>query len=303
MERPAGAPPAALTRRNRETAMSMEATGKDPRTAILEDREIHAHIKKVLRLRGRAPDVAEDICQRVLMDALTDENLPVDDREQARLYLAGCARHKAIDDERARKRVMNKRVELNAELDADPHARDLEKMAFADRVWGYAVERFPGKADWLFRYLILGETHAEIAGYVGKSPSRVRDDISKMMRTLRGVSYVTALFMLVVGGWGMFEHPGRRTVQDNDLSDRVSHRVEAPAVEPTADQLRDRARDWCSQRVWNECLRDISRAMQLDPNGITEADWKLREKAQDELEGGFNAKPSWPQYRPKAPKK
>jgi DNA-directed RNA polymerase specialized sigma24 family protein len=267
--------------------MSIQGNNVDRRAEVLSDPAIHESIRTVARLRGMTRDFARDIAQQVLLEALTDENLPLDDKEQTRLYLGGCARHKAIDHVRSTEIRTKTRIETHEQSGRDP-----ETSALAARLWEVVVGRFPGKSDMLFRYLILGETHAEIAGWYRKPPSTVRNDISDMMRALRNTTFVCAFLVVFVGGSSAW-HRMTRPVSDSQLSDTTAHRYEAPPVEPTAAQLRDRARDWCRQRVWGECITDIDHAYRLDPSGDTEQWQKLREYAQDELEGGFSAKPGY----------
>lgn len=275
--------------------MTIQAKVVDRRTEILSDPKLHESVRVVARLRGMSRDVANDIAQQVLLEALTDENLPLDDPEQTGLYLRGAARHKAVDHVRALDIGARNGVRVNEKNEQEPPA-DPERVALAARVWQFVVGRFPGKSDMLFRHLILGETHAEIAGWYRKQPSSVRADISRMMQTLRNTTFACAFLMIFVGGSSAWHRMARPVTPDEQLSDATSHRVEAPPVAPSAEQLRDRARDWCRQRVWAECLDDVERARRMDPDGHTQQWEQLRMHALEELEGGAWAKPGLPIY-------
>src|SRR6202044_2832987 len=99
----------------RSIPVAMDGTDPERRRKILADPKVHKAIRAVARLRGVSSDQVDDILGEVCADALEDAKLPLGDAEQARLYLCGMARFKAVDLARQRKRDLEFREAQESE--------------------------------------------------------------------------------------------------------------------------------------------------------------------------------------------
>jgi DNA-directed RNA polymerase specialized sigma24 family protein len=276
----------------------MGGTEDERRKKILSDRALHDAIRAVARLRGMPSYDLDVILDSVVLDAMTDPHLPLDDADDARRYLCACARNKTIDDGRRRGRRARREVQVT-ENEAAPGDAPPDEIAFASRLVREGEKRFPRTFPWFLRNTFNGESHVKIAVEANVSPGHVRHEVYVIRRALQGFSALAVLFALVVliRQWTL---PGGRHVDhDRDLAATASAPV-VPSAAPSASAeptpaetgrlLREQARLAFEQGDWDLCLHDLGYADAVDPAGATPETRALFEKVQKKLTTE-NAKP------------
>jgi|HubBroStandDraft_2_1064218.scaffolds.fasta_scaffold42084_1 DNA-directed RNA polymerase specialized sigma24 family protein len=281
--------PAGLTlgRPGRHIALSVMGTGDPRRHAILSDARVLDSIRTVIRGRGVGESDIDDVLHDVIEAACADASLPLEDKEQTRAYLCGCARYKSIDDARARKkqRESHGEVELDALASADLPA---DQRALAHELDAQGQKAFPFTYPWFRRFAIGGETHEEIATDPQVSVGHVANEISTIRRALR--AFALAGFALLVGalalrywkpgapaGGGPIAHSAAPAPKAPPAPSGVPS---APVSPPEAVALRDRAAHECAEGHWSDCLDELRQALVLDPSGESPAVTALRERAE-----------------------
>ncbi len=291
--------PAGLTvgRPGPDTPLSVMGTGDSRRDAILSDADVIDSIRTVIRGRGvRASDV-DDVLHDVIELACEDPNLPLEDKEQTRAYLCGCARYKSIDDARARKKQRMRRgdVELDSLASADLPA---DQRALAHELDAQGKKAFPFTYDWFRRFAIGGETHAQIAADPRVTVGHVANEVSTIRHALR--AFALAGLALFVGAFALHfwkpgaPHGGGPIAHSAAPAPKAppvpSVAPSAPVSPPEAMALRDRAKHECADGHWGDCLADMQQALKLDPSGESPELRAMRERAEAATES-FEAKP------------
>jgi DNA-directed RNA polymerase specialized sigma24 family protein len=259
---------ASPTSRPRKAAVRDEARR---RRELLSDPAILESIRTVLRLRGVPPQDIEDVLHSVLLVAQNSPGLPLDDREQTRLFLGGIARHKAVDHARGRKRAQKRRVagdpeEHLARLASREPPPDV--LVSARRLLELGRKLFPRTHGW-FERSIQGDTCVAIAADAHVAEGTVSSEISMIRRTLREAATAVVVFLFLVAGI--------RTLT------REPGDVATPPRE-WAHELRDQAQRECAAEQWKACRDDLEKAAEADPEGDTQEQRDLRAKAQSELD-------------------
>jgi len=242
------------------------------RKKILSDPALHEAIRKVIRLRGVPRQDVEDILNAVIADAHDDPGLPLNDPEAARHRLCGTARHKSIDDARARKRTKARVVQPGPEM-PEPHPLRPEDQVLARSLAEHGKKRFPLTFSWFERSRVHGESPASIAADAKVSAGYVRHELSNIGRALRAVTAAAAAIFVVVFGvrqWKLYNEPVS-----------VGHGRAAPDARATA--LREVAKGECANEQWAACLRDLNKANEIDPANQTRELWELRAKAEQKV--------------------
>jgi DNA-directed RNA polymerase specialized sigma24 family protein len=275
------------------------------RKELLADPAMHGEIRKVLRARGVPREDIEDLLGEVVAEAMTNERLPLADREQDRLYLGQCARHKAIDHARARKRRSTRLVSPDDDMPA-PEPLTMEQRLFAARLFDFSKAHFPRTHVWLSRFAVEGESQAAIAQDARVAESRVRAEISDIRRTLQRLAVVTAAAVIVLlVGLRLLRLPGGHRVGGGEPIAQSAKPPAAPvpsvAPAPSAENpdvklaaaLRERARREIDRGDWDLASGNLEKAYELDSAGETPEMKTLRLEARDRTDNS-EAKP----YRP-----
>jgi DNA-directed RNA polymerase specialized sigma24 family protein len=247
----------------------MASKDRERRRAILSDPKIHAAIRSVARMRGVPTFELDDVVNEVIADACEDDNVPLGDVEQARLYLRACSRHKAIDRARVRIREMERHVVADPNLPAVESAPP-EDRAFVRRLLDAGKSLFPRTHRWFERVVLDGESHVSIAAEASVSPGHVRHEVSVIRRSLRALGTVAAACVVLVFGlqtWSIVRLRG---------FEPTTH----PAPQASAQDLRELAKGECGRENWAVCAEELRRASVLDPNGDTPALHALLEMAE-----------------------
>jgi DNA-directed RNA polymerase specialized sigma24 family protein len=281
-----------------EIRCTMVGIDDERRRKILSDRAVHEAIRAVARVRGMPSYDVDVILDTVVLDAMGDPRLPLDDADDARRYLCACARNKSIDDGRKRGRRARREVQAT-ENEVAPGNAPPDDIAFASRLVREGEKRFPRTFPWFLRNTLYGESHVKIAVEANVSPGHVRHEVYVIRRALQGFSAVAILFALAVFV-RQWTRPGAQQVDhDRDMAGTAS----APAVpsaapsapaKPTrvemAMALRERAAQEFARGDWADCEDDLEAADALDPAGATPETRALHQKAEKKL-GSRNAKP------------
>jgi DNA-directed RNA polymerase specialized sigma24 family protein len=266
-----------------EPLPAVDSTGDDDkrRRAHLADAEILGSVRDVIRRRGVAVDKVDDELNDVIVEALEKlESVPVD-REEARLYLCGMGRFKAIDDANDRRRELDHRAKVTPK-DADPRSPSLDELADARGYLSALKRRFPKTHEWFLRHTLGGESHGEIGASVNRSPETVRKTIKSIQESLatadkRKISLVIVAAMLAV----VFGMHRWHQISNVSWDDQLSHT--AKPFKPRSDEPRVRhlngyddpaslraiAKKECAIGQWDLCAQHLRRADSLDPDGQT----------------------------------
>jgi DNA-directed RNA polymerase specialized sigma24 family protein len=277
----------------------------EERKELLADPAMHGAIRKVLRARGVPREDVDDLLGEVIAEAMTNERLPLADQEQDRLYLGQCARHKAIDHARARKRRSARLVTPDDDMPA-PETLTMEKRLLASRLFDFSKAHFPRTHVWLSRFAVDGESQASIAQDARVAESRVRAEISDIRRTLQRLAVVTAAAVIVLLiGLRLLRLPGGHRIRGGE---EIAHSGKPPAPpvpsvvpRPSAENpdgalaaaLRERARREIDRGDWDLASGDLQKAYELDSAGETPEMKSLRLHSRDRTEM-LEAKPHRP---------
>jgi len=268
---------------------AMVGTDDPRRRTLLSDRHSHNAIRKVARKLGVSFDQLDDVVNGVVAVAIEDPKLPLDDPKEGRRYLCGIARFKAIDI--ARGYTRDEEIAEAVKADAEEEApADAEDKAHARKILEWGEKNFPRTFHWFVRHTVHDETHESIAADANVSPDHVRHTVSDIRQRMAvamatvGVAVLIALFFGVRhwrGPGGGFVDHGR------DLSSTATPRLPTPAE--MASGMRDRAKRELDAGQWDECVKDINDAQQLDPDGHSPAVQDVYQACDAKLR--FNAKP------------
>jgi DNA-directed RNA polymerase specialized sigma24 family protein len=255
--------------------MAMPERKDSRREALLTDPAIVKSIRSVLHLRGVRPQDLDDHVQQVLEEAWVSPALPLDDREEARRYLCGMARFKAIDDAHRRAKSPDSLEWLPANDRIAPVV-PFEERDLASTLAEKLAAKYPRTFSWFVRSEVHDEQHAAITHGANLSPGYVRSEVAGIRRSGRemartmGVAALT-LVLLFIGVRALLR-----------LGDPVP--VAHPNLAPyEADDLRLRATKECDAGEWKACADDLDKANALDAAGETDALRDLREKARQQL--------------------
>src|SRR6185312_14554594 len=100
------------------------------RRELLSDPRIHKSVRGVLRRRGVPADQVDDKLQELLEDVLGNLSALPLDPEEARMYLCGAGRFKAIDDAHDRKKELDHRAKVTPK-DADTRSPSMDDLVHA----------------------------------------------------------------------------------------------------------------------------------------------------------------------------
>jgi DNA-directed RNA polymerase specialized sigma24 family protein len=269
-----------LTARRPASDTAAQASMADERREkILSDPRIHESIRTVIRLRGVPRTDVDDVLNDVIEDACNDPGLPLDDPEDARLYLSGCARHKSIDHARARLRSQRRFVSATEEP-AGPQPLSIEQRVLAWKLFDLGRRLFPKTHDWFERFTLGDETHASIAADANVTAGHVRHEVSNIRRTLRTLAVAGVALFLLALGIRFATMQGARPAPHPAPSAPPS--APAPAV-AQAKALRDRATHECDRGQWDRCANDLAKANELDPGGRSDELKAMWDRARDHL--------------------
>jgi hypothetical protein len=260
--------------------------GRDPRReALLTDAAIVKSIRSVLHLRGVPRQDIDDHLQQVLEEAWTSPALPLDDREEARRYLCGMARFKAIDDAHRRAKSPDS-IEWLPAGDRVAQGVPFEERDLASSLVEKLAEKYPRTFSWFVRSELHAEQHAAIALGAHLSPGYVRSEVAQIRRSAREMARAMGVAALVL----VVLVIGVRALQRLGEPAPVAL-PERPDIAPLAARgLRLRAARKCDAGEWKACADDLDKANALDPAAETDALRDLRETARQQL-----AKPPPPQ--------
>jgi DNA-directed RNA polymerase specialized sigma24 family protein len=272
-------PPASCTDVSANDAAALER-----RRELLADRRIHKSIRAVLGCRGVAEQDIDDLLQETLIDAWRAPRLPLHDAEEARLYIGGIARFKAIDAARRRaidaaKRRNDAHDALDEEHPSAPRVAEPphEAQDYARKLLEQVRMRF-SRADWLVRSLVHEDTSEKIAADDGVCAAHVRRSVGEMrayaLEIARGLGQLVAVLFFVAIGLSLWRSPGGD--RDRHHPDHEGPTKPAPS---DARALRDRAHRECDAGEWRACADDLDEARKLDPAGETPEIVALRRSA------------------------
>jgi hypothetical protein len=261
--------------------MAMPEWKDSRREELLTDPAILNSIRGVLHQRGVPRQDIEDRLQQVLEEAWISPGLPLHDPEEARLYLCGMARFKAIDDAHQRER----RPESIDWLPANERvaqAVPIEERELAETLLQRLAEKYPRTLSWFVRSEVHDEGFAEIAQSAQLSPGYIRHEVADIRRTARqmakALGVALAVLLAIVFGMRRWRMPG----QPEPIARRpVPHTHQLAPLD--AGALRFRANNWCDVEAWQACADDLDAANALDPAGETDELRELRETARDQL--------------------
>ncbi len=241
--------------------MAMSATPPPALPEMLSDPAFRAALERFVRSRVPASEV-DDIVQSALADALASTSAP-DEREQARRWVFGIARHKVADFFRRNGREAPASLPLSDEVPAEsaPHsARDLLRWAERELPEGDQSEN---TLDWMMREA-AGDKLELIASEEKIPAPRVRQRVSRLRKHFRErwalQAAVCAVALLVVAGVLLYQQRSQPT----DIAREI------PTAQPPQDdaaRLRRVALEDCEAGRWEQCLRGLDRARDLDPAG------------------------------------
>ena len=244
------------------TALSMAdlAPTTSARHQALSDPALHRDLLRYARRRVSEHE-ADDVVQATLTDALAAERGP-DDPEEVRRWVHRIARNKIVDHYRRGKREQLSEPE-NHEVAAESSpasARDLLRWAEGE---------LPPNSDakdtleWMLREGD-GEKLEHIAGEAELPAPRVRQRVSRMRKHFRTrwaaqLAAAALLAAVVLAAWFVLRKaaPG-----EDDIA-----REKVPDTLERAREIRERALEKCDNALWDDCLRGLDEAKQLDPAG------------------------------------
>jgi DNA-directed RNA polymerase specialized sigma24 family protein len=260
---------------------------------LLADREIHESIRTVIRLRGVPRQDVEDVLNTVIADAMEDEQLPVHDREQARLYLGACARARSIDHARSRTRRSAREVEADERL---PDRSSPEQGALLASLLEHGQTRYARAFTWWFRFTVLGESQIEIALSDDVHPDHVQHAIATVRAGLRGFGSAGVMALMLMTGWvlrlhGPAAHPDEISGAATSPPSTTLAPTESPLPFDDARTLRLRAEQEVAAGQWTTAAQDLDEARLRDPNGETPEVLLLRQKIQQHLSMPVRLKP------------
>jgi len=272
------------------------------RRQLLADPKIHEAVRFVLRRRGVASDLVDDKLNELLEEVLKNLSALPLDPEEARMYLCGAGRFKAIHDAHDRKKELDHRAKVTPK-DPDTRAPSMEDLVHARAILEKGQKRFPKMIDWLLRYELGGESHGEIAASVNRSPETVRKAIKSMQASLASVDkrkmsvVIVAAMLAVVFGMHRW-HQISDVSWDDQLSQTAKQFRPRPDVPHVKElnvyddpaSLRAIAKQECTLGQWDSCQYHLERADSLDPDGQTVELVELEALAQHKLDS-MPAKP------------
>jgi len=254
---------------------------------MLGDPAFRAALERFVRARV-PPSEVDDIVQSALADALASARAPAES-EQARRWVFGIARHKVVDFFRRHGREAPASLPLSDEVPAEsaPHsARDLLRWAERELPEGGQSEN---TLEWMMREA-AGDKLESIANEERIPAPRVRQRVSRLRKHFRErwalQAAVCAVALLIVAGVLLYQ----RKLQPTDIAREV------PSARPPQDdaaRLRRVALEDCEAGRWEQCLRGLDRAREIDPKGDgSEAIRQARQAAADALRAAPQSVPS-----------
>lgn len=206
-------------------------------------------------VKRRVPEAhVDDVVQTVLISALESPSTPATEVELRR-WLTGVAKHKIADQHRKSGR------EQPAELpDIEASPAPVEERSLARWAEGRATASKDAARtlEWMAREG-EGEKLEQIAVEENVEPAAVRQRVSRMRRWMKEqwaieLALVAALALVGVMVW-----------QTLRKSSSETPRAETP--EEQARDIRKGALRACEERAFEECMRGLDRARELDPEG------------------------------------
>ncbi|MFO0616145.1 MAG: sigma factor [Polyangiaceae bacterium] len=208
-------------------------------------------------VKRRVPEAhVDDVVQTVLISALESPSTPTTEPELRR-WLTGVAKHKIADQHR--KGGREQPTEL-PDIEANPPP--VEERSLARWAEGRAIASKDAARTlrWMAREG-EGEKLEQIAVEENVEPAAVRQRVSRMRRWMKEqwaleLALVAALALVGVMVWQALRTEPKR----DDV--------------PRAETPRERARDIrqtglraCEAKAFEECLRELDRAREIDPDG------------------------------------
>lgn len=227
--------------------------------------ETRRFLSDYVRRRVNERDV-EDVVQTILVDALAASKLP-EDKSEFRKWLTGVARHKIADLHRKNGREQPSEL---PEIETAPPPIEERLMAeWAEKEAGQS----PGAVrtlEWMARES-EGEKLEQIAEDENVAPTAVRQRVSRLRRFMKErylaeLAAVAALVIAAIIAARAFRH-GTVDVTPDDppIADKRAPVIPTPRDE--AIELRRGALEACKRDAFDECLRGLDRARELDPIG------------------------------------
>jgi len=301
------------------------ATAED-REAMLRDADLKKAMAKAIA--GRVPDAdVEDVLQVALLAAHKAEKLPADPGRR-RKYVVGIARKKAAEHRRALRRAPKVEKDADVEEIGPPapggsgaaaaglaEQRDLLEKIVVDLPSSHLLT-----LEWLAR-TVMGESFAAIAREACLHEDVVRKRVTTLQRRIIATAATLAL-VLVFGGFWYALRP-KPQIADHPKHPPTTMAPERPATstQPPVSQLpidpnpvmppqprnaheeaqpiRDEALDFCNKHEWGECLLELDRAKEIDPDGDRDpAIQAARKQAKKATRHLFDDKPPLPPAGP-----
>jgi DNA-directed RNA polymerase specialized sigma24 family protein len=274
------------------------------RFELLSDPSLLEHLRKVARLRGMQRADVDDVMNQVLMEALTDPNLPRTAGE-IRKWLGVAARNKSVDTHRRHQRapasldtqIDPKRPATSAPTGAAQHG-DVESLvadaAQLERLLALAAKRHPKAVGWAKRRYLDRDSVADIVEDARVDERTVRAGIQKVLAYCAALaSSGIAMVLLFVGLQTMFLHPAF-LVQDETATwmSTPTSRDRAPKIQhdPGPAYWRDRAREAIAAGRPDLAAAYLQTAQRLQPDE-TAAEKQLREQMEDAARRMFSKPP------------
>lgn len=241
--------------------MASSPKNSEVRSVTLADPALHRALRRMITTRMAAAD-AEDVLQATLTDAIAATEAP-ESAHEIRKWVFGIARHKIADHHRRARRYELSESLPESEATSAPHsAEDLARWVEGELPAGKDAER---TLEWMAREAD-GEKLETIASEENIPAPRVRQRVARLRRFFRErwaaqLAVLGVFALLIASGVAWW----RRSVLEPD---RVPERAErAPGKLEEAMGLRERALERCRERAFEDCIRGLDKARDLDAVG------------------------------------
>jgi DNA-directed RNA polymerase specialized sigma24 family protein len=212
----------------------------------------------MVRRRVPAGEV-DDVIQATLTEALASATAPAE-AEALRRWVFGIARHKVADlYRRSRREMPTELPELEAQ--SAPHsASDLLRWAEKALPEGENAEK---TLEWMLREG-EGEKLESIAESEAQPAPRVRQRVARLRKHFRAtwaaqVAAAATLLGLAALVWWTLHRP--------PVEAPIAREIPADPAIVRGQELRRMALERCGAQSWDDCLKGLDDAKQLDPAG------------------------------------
>jgi DNA-directed RNA polymerase specialized sigma24 family protein len=226
--------------------------------------KLRASVLKVLRANGVPSHDGMDLFQDVMREAVKcREKLPAKEPKRTR-YIHGIARNLAkhyVRDKMQQPPMVPLDAVTSTPADDGP---SYETVDLAAKLVAEGKRRDPQGTDWLLRDKVYDEPATDIAAQDGVPVDRVRKRIERLTHYLHEYAKTIAMVFLVVcagfalRGRGETSRTGGHVTQPEETT---------PDPREQARTLRATALRECAEHAWQDCLRDLDAARDLDPEG------------------------------------